>query len=106
MDLTVLEETSLGHNCFSIHPYKNYDLQGFFQSFKYFDKYRSTIQYYFDFNDEVTTTIRGKYLDLLKEENLCSIHLRAGDYHQFPENESPDTQKRLLSERNITFPKP
>ncbi len=103
MDLIVLEEKSLGHNCFSVHSDKNYDLQGFFQSFKYFDKYRSIIQYYFDFNDEVITTTRGKYFDLLREENLCSIHLRAGDYHQFP-NHHPILRSDYYQSAILHFP--
>src|SRR6266508_2774536 len=77
MDLIVLEEKSLGHNCFSVHSDKNYDLQGFFQSFKYFD--------------------------LLREENLCSIHLRAGDYHQFP-NHHPILRSDYYQSAILHFP--
>ena len=50
------------------------NLMGYWQSYKYFDHCKDLIKRYFTFTDEVY-----KKADLL-EENLCSIHVRRGDY--------------------------
>lgn len=53
------------------------DLVGYFQSEKYFCNVKNLIRFYFDFNT-----------DLYPEDpldNFCSIHVRRGDYLNFPD---------------------
>lgn len=64
-----------------IHPQKNYYFNGYWQCYKYFDKYRDELI------DEFTLkSIRGNVLELLakiKTESSCAVHVRRGDYITF-----------------------
>ena len=55
------------------------DLQGYYQSDKYFQNCIDDIRYYFEPNDSLIQKIQDKYKNEL-EGNTCSIHVRRGDY--------------------------
>lgn len=55
-----------------------YCLKGYFQSEKYFENYKDTINYYFTLKPEIENFILNKYKNILP--NSCSIHIRRGDY--------------------------
>jgi hypothetical protein len=59
----------------------NFVLFGYFQSEKYFVKYKEQIQKIFDFNSKIIQ----KYSNELKQKN-CSIHVRRGDYLNLQNN--------------------
>jgi hypothetical protein len=65
---------------------ENYLLNGYFQSEKYFIKYRDKIVDYFKPNNDIELYLK-KYDNIL-EGNTCSIHVRRGDYLRFP-NDHP-----------------
>jgi hypothetical protein len=58
-------------------------LNGYFQSDKYFDKYKEEIKNLFSYPSEIIQQIQDKYKDIFKKET-CSIHVRRGDYLKFP----------------------
>lgn len=61
-------EKSTGYYDVDLDKKYNWDLEGYFQSWKYFENVDETIRYYFDLN-------------MSKEEkNAISIHVRRGDY--------------------------
>ena len=70
---------------YSDHPYKNIPYKkhqtwyGYFQSEKYFNKYREKILDLFDPTEETHTYIADKYGSILNT-NSVSIHIRRGDY--------------------------
>jgi len=54
-------------------------LDGYFQSEKYFKKYRDKILDIFDCTNEIKEKLFSKY-PILNDENTCSLHIRRGDY--------------------------
>ena len=56
-------------------------LHGYFQSYKYFEKYKEDIFYYFEFSEEIEDYIKSKYSE---ELNSCDtfMHVRRGDYEK------------------------
>lgn len=66
---------------------KNEDLyirEGYWQSYKYFDKYEDIIRKEFEFKVEAELEL-GNFLDKLKEDkNSVSLHIRRGDYVSNP----------------------
>lgn len=54
---------------------------GYFQSWKYFHKYRDEIVKLFDFGNE--DWIKEKYPEIYTSENSISVHIRRGDYMNF-----------------------
>lgn len=54
-------------------------IDGFFQSEKYFEKYREEIIQLFKLKEESTEYIKNKYINLVDKES-CTIHIRRGDY--------------------------
>lgn len=62
-------------------PYfkENLILLGYFQSYKYFAKYKKDIVDFFDFS------IDHPHKQILLNENTCSIHVRRGDYLNLPD---------------------
>jgi hypothetical protein len=63
---------------------KNWDIGGYLQTEKYFDSNREAVLNYFEFKDEYIDYLRGKYGNLLNRENVCSLHVRRGDYLNAP----------------------
>jgi hypothetical protein len=63
-------------NIFNIPDFSN--LEGYFQSYKYFNDIEKDIKDQFIFNDEILKNIYSKYS--LNFEDFCAIHLRCGDY--------------------------
>jgi len=55
------------------------DIDGYFQSEKYFLNAKEKVQHYFEFNDEVVDYVKNKYEIPLKEYDT-TIHVRRGDY--------------------------
>jgi hypothetical protein len=67
----ILLEQSTGYNEYKLYKNKNYDLEGYFQSYKYFEKYKEDIEYYF--------TLRSEFFYSVNPE-LVSVHVRRTDY--------------------------
>src|SRR3970040_1158493 len=66
----IIEETSSGYTEFNLQKNKNYDLKGYFQSYKYFGDYKEIFLKYFELNREYT---------IIPNDNVISIHVRRGD---------------------------
>ena len=66
----------------------NTDLYGYFQSEKYFEKYRNEILEIFTFKqkhkDEARNFLSEKVLPLSSDKNIISLHVRRGDYTLYP----------------------
>jgi len=62
----------------------NIHLNGYFQSEKYFKDYKDEILDLFYFDDLTKNLIKQKYSNLLNNDT-CSIHIRRGDYLNFPD---------------------
>ena len=56
------------------------NLDGYFQSEKYFDYVDYQIRYYFEPKDEILNYLKGKYQSILEEGDFTSLHVRRGDY--------------------------
>jgi len=61
---------------------RDIDLEGYFQSEKYFDNCKDYIREIFKPNSEIENYINEKYSELLIK-NTCSIHVRRTDYLEF-----------------------
>jgi hypothetical protein len=55
------------------------DIDGYYQTEKYFKKYRKELLYEYTFNDNIST-IGNEFLKNYKEKQIISIHMRLGDY--------------------------
>jgi hypothetical protein len=63
----------------------DYNLIGYYQSEQYFKHCESILRSVFVFNKTIKQTIDNKYSWLLKKtKQLCSIHVRRGDYTTLP----------------------
>jgi hypothetical protein len=62
----------------------NLKLNGYYQSEKYFINNRDKVIDLFKINPETELYIKNKYGDFLKED-ICSLHVRRGDYLKFPD---------------------
>ena len=64
-----------------IPVYKNLRLNGFFQSYKYFDQFRENIISLFSFPLDLENSIKKHYPKLLEtSKTSTSLHVRRGDY--------------------------
>ena len=54
-------------------------LYGYYQSYKYFDKYYSTISQYINLNESIQA-IRNTFYKKYENKNVVSMHFRLGDY--------------------------
>ncbi len=63
---------------------ENFDIYGFFQSYKYFDKIKDDVTSDFNFKDDITEKCELLYSNL---ENPISIHIRRGDYLTNPNHQ-------------------
>jgi hypothetical protein len=59
-------------------------IDGYFQSEKYFSSLRNEILKLFDFGEKTKNKITKKYSEYL-DKNTCSIHVRRGDYLNYPD---------------------
>ena len=75
------EFSKISEKSFSYNPIqfitKNSILDGYFQSYKYFESYEDEISKLFSPTEEILTYIQSKYGDL---SNIVSIHVRRGNY--------------------------
>lgn len=62
---------------------KNWDLGGYLQSEKYWEHCRDLVLSYLELKDEYNELIEKRYNDLLSL-NTCALHVRRGDYLNFP----------------------
>lgn len=81
LDLPVYKEQSFLYS--EIPPIDNICLQGYFQSYKYFDDYRN----------EILKALNFKYD---RKKNYCSVHIRIGDYLDKPDHHPIVTQGYLF----------
>lgn len=61
-------------------------INGYFQSEKYFKKYENKIREIFTIKSEIKDSIYEKHKDLLNRNNVVSVHLRRGDYLNYPDH--------------------
>lgn len=77
-------ESSFSYNCEVLNLPNNIDIRGYFQCEKYFDKYRmDLIENEFKFKDSVvkrSTQLIEKIKNDSQINELCSVHIRLGDY--------------------------
>ena len=66
-----------------IEPQKNLKIHGYFQSEKYFVKYKKELLELFEIDKDSKSIIYNKYGNILNK-NTCSIHVRRGDYLGLP----------------------
>jgi hypothetical protein len=62
---------------------KNFSITGFFQSEKYFIRYRKIVLKLFSF-PKIKDKLVQKHLNLIKNKNSVAIHIRRGDYLNNP----------------------
>ena len=68
-------------------PYsQNLSIDGYFQSEKYFKDYDKLIRDKFEPTDEIKNKLLEKYGKILEKEEICSIHVRRGDYLNLPQH--------------------
>jgi hypothetical protein len=60
-------------------------LNGYFQSFKYFNNYFQTINRLLKI-DDIKVELTNKYRSLINDEQPTSIHFRLGDYKKLPDH--------------------
>lgn len=76
-------EPAFNYSNVILDPQFNWDLEGYFQSEKYFINCKEEILSYFEFTDELNKRMVDKYFTVLKS-NPVSIHVRRGDYLTIP----------------------
>ncbi|ATZ80616.1 alpha-1,2-fucosyltransferase [Bodo saltans virus] len=59
---------------------KSYQLEGYYQSYKYFEKYRNVILELFDMGNEIEEKIKSEFKKISNNTITISIHVRRGDY--------------------------
>ena len=99
----VYEEPDYKYNEIILEKDKNYIINGYFQSYKYFWNDRSEIKKYLHIEENMIKKIKNK-LNLF-EKKIISIHVRLGDYVNLPNyHPIPPTEyyKRALLNYNLT----
>lgn len=100
--LTIYQEPVYKYNKIELEKDKNYEIKGYFQSYKYFWKHRDIIKNYLNIDICLIDSILEKYKLLGKK--ILSIHVRLGDYvnlqdyHPIP---SLEYYKQALSYYNL-----
>lgn len=74
------KESSMKYS--KIPEYKKINIEGYFQSEKYFEKKSDYIRSIFSINEEIKEKIIKKNIGTF--ENACSIHIRRNDYLKYP----------------------
>ena len=80
----VLRDVIRDEEAFTLDPNKNWDIQGWFHLYHYWDKYEDLIKDTFKFKKEILDQA-SKNIEQIKEgENypIVSVHFRRGDYLQ------------------------
>lgn len=78
-----LQENGFHYTEIPNHPDRNILLTGYFQSEKYFKDFEDEIRSLFmSYDIELDDEIR----ELLANENVCSIHVRRGDFLKYPDH--------------------
>lgn len=96
-------EKSFGYNEIKLDNTKSYLLNGYFQSYKYFDKYKTKILELFDLgeNEKIINNVYTKIAGCYK---TISMHIRRGDYLKFADthfNLGLDYYKNAINYLNI-----
>jgi hypothetical protein len=96
----IYTEPKHGYNdeLYSINE-NNFSIDGYFQSWKYFDEYKTVIKKEFTFKDDSIKNVKGR-LDGIK--NKISIHIRLGDALAHPNifKLNPEYITNILSDFN------
>lgn len=102
IEWSLYEEQSENRPCKYIDlPNFNVDnimFKGFFQSYKYFDRYKSEIQNLFKPNKHIIDNLKNKY-SFVFNNDYVSLHIRRGDYvnlSQYHHNLSIDYYKNAV----------
>jgi hypothetical protein len=85
-NMVIIKEKGFTYNQLTLHPiYENKCkiLQGYFQSYKYFNDYFQTINRLLRI-DNHKVRLTNKYLKLINEDKPISMHFRLGDYKKLP----------------------
>ncbi|WP_026510592.1 alpha-1,2-fucosyltransferase [Butyrivibrio sp. LC3010] len=77
--LYILESRFIIMDSFYIEGASLYYLDGYFQSPKYFEKYRSELIKQFQFGDEITHSVE-KYINEVRKNESVAVHVRRGDF--------------------------
>lgn len=79
-------EPNFKYNEVILNANLNYNLLGYFQSYKYFKHCEEEIRKLFDFKNEIKQYINSKYLNNIPPSKpLVALHFRRGDYINYPE---------------------
>jgi hypothetical protein len=78
----VYKQRSLNYYDVKLSKGVNWDLQGFFQSEKFFKNAEQTVKHFLEPTETISAYIKNKYADLLSGKT-CSLHIRRGDYLAF-----------------------
>lgn len=76
--LTKYKEKEFKFNKIELNASKDYFMDGYFQSYKYFYDYKDIIKYYINLDKDLINKIRELYKSFNKK--ILSIHIRLGDY--------------------------
>ena len=71
-----------GYNI-NINENDNIFLQGYFENYKYFDKYRDRFVDLFQLPRQVQAKIEEKYKKIFEHKNSVAVHIRTGNYPIF-----------------------
>lgn len=77
-------EPNFHYDPITFNPEYNYNLNGYFQSCKYWDGLDDYIKGMFEFNDVIQQYVTDKYSIFHNENQLVGVHVRRGDYLNHP----------------------
>lgn len=80
----LVEYKEPGFNYTEIKPNESMSLEGYFQSEKYFKNIDSKIRKMFNIKKSIKDSVYEKNKNLLDRKNVVALHLRRGDYLNFP----------------------
>lgn len=86
-----LDTLSFDKNIFDRCP-DNIDLIGYFQDFKYFEDNLEDIKKSFKFKEIFFKHAKNYFYSAFGDEEIISLHIRRGDYLQFPHHIVQDTE--------------
>jgi len=87
-NIVIIKEKGFTYSPLTLQPIymqKYKLLQGYFQSYKYFNDYYQTINRLLRI-DNHKVRLTNKYLKLINEDKPISMHFRLGDYKKLPEH--------------------
>lgn len=97
-----------------IHTHKNIEYElatnprftGFFETYRYFDKYKDRILDLFQLHPEKQNQIKNKFKDIFTHPNTVAVHIRTGDYPRvlfFPGLEFYYNKMATFDKQNTLF---